>query len=158
MSETKAAPVLAVQENSAPPAIPARSRRWLNILSNPLWICLLVAILSRVWLIVHTNGVMAGDEAMVGLQAEHILRGERPVYYYAQPYMGSLEAYLMALSFVITGGPSVWAMRLQAIPMGMLMTYLAWRFAAALAESAGLSPRLKTIFMSIAALVAAFPP
>jgi hypothetical protein len=30
---------------------------------------------------VHTYGVMAGDELEVGLQAEHILRGERPVYY-----------------------------------------------------------------------------
>ena len=158
MSETKAAPVLAVKEVSAPPAVPARARSWLNILGSPLWICLLIAILSRVWLIMHTNGVMAGDEAMVALQAEHILHGERPVYYYAQPYMGSLEAYLAALSFLLTGGHTVWAMRLQAIPMGMLMTYLAWRFAAALAKSAGLSPRLKTAFVTIAALVAAFPP
>jgi hypothetical protein len=50
-----------------------------------------------------------------GLQAEHILRGELPVYYYAQPYMGSLEAYLAALIFLFTG-PAVWAMRLETIP------------------------------------------
>src|SRR5436305_5005067 len=105
----------------------------LKVLYSPLWLCFLLAILTRVWLIVHTQGVMAGDEMMVGLQAEHILRGDRPVYYYAQPYMGSLEAYFAALIFLFTG-PAVWAMRLETIPMSLLMVYLAWRFAAALAE------------------------
>ena len=129
----------------------------LKTLYSPLWLCFLLAIFSRVWLIVHTYGVMAGDEMMVGLQAEHILRGELPLYYYAQPYMGSLEAYLAALIFRFTG-PAVWAMRLETIPMSLLMVYLTWRFAAVLAETAHLSARLKTTFMTIAALVAAFPP
>src|SRR5579884_2684679 len=137
----------------------SRSSR-LKLLYSPvwlLWFCFLLAILTRVWLIVHTNGTMAGDEMMVGLQAEHILQGERPVYYYAQPYMGSLEAYLAAFIFLFTG-PAVWAMRLETIPMSLLMVYLAWRFAGSLAETAHLSNRLKTTFMTIAALVAAFPP
>ncbi len=71
--------------------------------------------------------------------------------------MGSLEAYLAALIFLFTG-PAVWAMRLETIPMSLLMVYLAWRFAAVLAETAHLSARLKTTFMTIAALLAAFPP
>src|SRR6266851_5575143 len=129
----------------------------LKALYSPLWLCFLLAILLRVWIIVHTHGVMAGDEMEVGLQAEHILRGELPVYYFGQPYMGSLEAYLAAFIFLFTG-PAVWAMRLETIPMSLLMVYLAWRFAAVLAETAHLSARLKTTFMTIAALVAAFPP
>jgi hypothetical protein len=124
---------------------------------SPLWLCFLVAILARLWLIAHTLGVMAGDEMMVGLQAEHILRGDRPIYYYGQAYMGSLEAYVVALIFRLTG-PAVWAMRLETIPVSLLMVYLTWRFAAALAEAAHLSARLKMMFMTIAALVAAFPP
>jgi len=146
-----------VSENLAPSTTASSWSGKLKVLYSPLWLCFLLAILSRVWLIVHTHGVMAGDEMMVGLQAEHILRGERPVYYYAQPYMGSLEAYLAAFIFLFTG-PAVWAMRLETIPMGLLMVYLAWRFAAVLAETAHLSARLKTTFMTIAALVAAFPP
>src|SRR5258708_5414913 len=114
-------------------------------------------MLSRVWIIVHTYGVMAGDELEVGLQAEHILRGELPLYYFGQAYLGSLDAYLAALIFRFTG-PAVWAMRLEMIPMSLLLVYLTWRFAAILAETAHLSARLKTIFMTIAALVAAFPP
>ena len=146
-----------VSENLAPSTTASSWSGKLKVLYSPLWLCFLLAILSRVWLIVHTHGVMAGDEMMVGLQAEHILRGERPVYYYAQPYMGSLEAYLAAFIFLFTG-PAVWAMRLETIPMSLLMVYLAWRFAAVLAETAHLSARLKTTFMTIAALVAAFPP
>src|SRR5260370_13590464 len=129
----------------------------LKAIYYPLWLCFLLAILSRVWLIVHTFGVMAGDELVVGLQAEHILRGQLPLYYYGQPYLGSLDAYLAALIFRFTG-PAVWAMRLETIPMGLLMVYLTWLFAAILADTAHLSARLKTTFMTIAALVAAFPP
>ena len=92
----------------------------LETLYSPLWLCFLLAILARLWLIVHTLGVMAGDEMMVGLQAEHILRGDHSVYYYGQAYMGSLEAYIVALIFRFTG-PAVWAMHLETIPMSLLM-------------------------------------
>src|SRR5260370_1085545 len=146
-----------VSENLAPSTTASSWSGKLKVLYSPLWLCFLLAILSRVWLIVHTHGVMAGGEMMGGLQTQHILRGEVPVYYFAQPYMGSLEAYLAALIFLFTG-PAVWAMRLETIPMSLLMVYLAWRFAAVLAETAHLSARLKTTFMTIAALVAAFPP
>ena len=37
------------------------------------------------------------DEAVVGLMAKHISEGrELPVFYYGQPYLGSLEAFLVA--------------------------------------------------------------
>ncbi|GAC1343944.1 MAG: hypothetical protein NVSMB27_04340 [Ktedonobacteraceae bacterium] len=147
----------AVSENLVPSTTASGGSGKLKMRYSPLWLCFLLAILSRLWLIVHTKGVMAGDEMMVGLQAEHILRGDRPLYYYGQPYMGSLEAYLAALIFRFTG-PAVWAMRLETIPMSLLMVYLTWRFAAVLAETAHLSARLKTTFMTTAALVAAFPP
>ncbi len=111
----------------------------LKAIYSPLWLCFLLAILSRVWIIVHTYGVMAGDELEVGLQAEHILRGELPLYYFGQPYLGSLDAYLAALIFRFTG-PAVWAMRLEMIPMSLLLVYLTWRFAAILAESGDRAP------------------
>ena len=138
------------------PTISSRSGK-LKAIYSPLWLCFLLAILSRVWIIVHTYGVMAGDELEVGLQAEHILRGEHPLYYFGQPYLGNLDAYVAALIFRFTG-PAVWAMRLEMIPLSLLLVYLTWRFAAILAETAHLSARLKTTFMTIAALVAAFPP
>src|SRR2546427_247871 len=80
----------------------------------PLWICLLLAVIIRVWLVARTHGVIDGDEVLVGVQAEHILRGELPIYFYGQPYMGSLEAYLVAILIAIAG-PSAWTLRGEPI-------------------------------------------
>jgi hypothetical protein len=131
--------------------------RWLRFLLSPLWICLLFALLIRVWLLVHTRGVIAGDEAMVGLQAEFILRGQHPVYYYGQPYMGSLEAYFAALLFTIAG-ISVWTLRAVSILLSVFLTFLTWRLAGAIADTTNLPAYAKRRFMIIAALVAALPP
>lgn len=43
------------------------------------------------------------DEAIVGLMARHILKGEFPIFYYGQYYMGTLEACLAALLFAFFG-------------------------------------------------------
>ena len=98
-----------------------------------LWICLLISLLVRIWLVIHTHGVIEGDEALVGIQAQHILQGERPVYFYAQPYMGSLEAYLMAILFAIAGS-SVWTMRAEPILLSLLLVWLTWGMASAVAK------------------------
>ena len=50
------------------------------------------------------------DEAVVGLMARHILQGARPVFYYGQAYMGSLDAWLVAGLYALFG-PSVIAIR-----------------------------------------------
>jgi 4-amino-4-deoxy-L-arabinose transferase-like glycosyltransferase len=41
------------------------------------------------------------DEAIVALMGRHILQGEIPIFFYGQAYMGSLDAFLVALSFLI---------------------------------------------------------
>ncbi len=43
------------------------------------------------------------DEAVVALMARHILRGARPVFYYGQAYMGSLDAWLVAAGYRLLG-------------------------------------------------------
>src|SRR6266516_7185081 len=132
-------------------------RSWYSILRSPLWLCLLVALLIRVWLVYHTHGVIDGDEAMVGIQAEHILRGEHPIYFYGQPYMGSLEAYLMALLFAIAG-PSVWMLRAEPILLSLGVVWLTWKLAGILADAAQLPPFARQMFKTVAALFAALPP
>src|SRR2546423_11708938 len=149
-----------MRESSEGPSLPMATpiqRRWLKVLRSPLWACLLLAVLTRVWLIAHTHGVLAGDEAIVGIQAEHILRGEHPIYYYSQPYMGSLQAYFIALIFLMTG-PTVWALRIEPLLISLIIVFLTRRFSAALAEAAQVSRRTKDLFVGIATLVAAFPP
>jgi hypothetical protein len=123
----------------------------------PLWLCLLLALIVRAWLVFHTRGVIDGDEAMVGIQAQHILRGELPVYYISQVYMGSLEAYLVALLFAITGS-SVWTLRAEPVLLSLLVVWLTWKLAGILADAAKLPPYAKRSFMIIATLFAALPP
>jgi hypothetical protein len=131
--------------------------RLLSLLHSPLWICLLLAFILRMWLIIRTHGVVDGDEALVGIQAEHILRGELPIYFLGQPYMGSLEAYFVALVFAIFG-PSAWALRTEPALLSLALVWLTWRLAAVLAGSAQLPPYARRLFMTIAALLAAIPP
>ena len=123
----------------------------------PLVVCLLIALIVRAFLTIHTQGFVDGDEALVGIQAEHILRGELPIYFYNQPYMGSLEAYIMAGIFAIVG-PSVWALRAEPILLSLVVVWLTWKLASVLADTARLPLQAKQWFMSIAALLAALPP
>jgi hypothetical protein len=70
-------------------------------------------------LILISNGwpVTNSDEATMGLQALHILmQGERPIFFYGQNYMGSLEAYVAAYFFWLLG-PSTFALRLGLLGM-----------------------------------------
>lgn len=59
------------------------------------------------WQVVPFNS----DEAVVALMARHILMGERPVFFYGQAYMGSLDAFLVAAGFFLFG-QQVWVIRL----------------------------------------------
>jgi 4-amino-4-deoxy-L-arabinose transferase-like glycosyltransferase len=43
------------------------------------------------------------DEAIVGLMARHILQGERPIFFYGQAYLGSLDAFLVASVMALMG-------------------------------------------------------
>ncbi len=63
------------------------------------------------------------DEAIVALMARHILQGERPVFFYGQAYMGSLDAFLVAGGFALFG-QQVWVIRLvqTLLYLGTLFT------------------------------------
>src|SRR5664279_1843929 len=83
------------------------------IKSNWFLAILLVVIASGWKAILQTAAVVPfnADEAIVALMARHILGGERPVFFYGQSYMGSLDAFLVAAGFLIFG-QQVWVIRL----------------------------------------------
>jgi 4-amino-4-deoxy-L-arabinose transferase-like glycosyltransferase len=73
---------------------------------------LAVAASLKVWLVAMGRVPFNADEAVVALMSRHILMaGERPVFFYGQAYMGSLDAYLVAAGFLIFG-QQVWVIRL----------------------------------------------
>ncbi len=63
------------------------------------------------------------DEAVVGLMARHILLGERPIFFYGQAYLGSLDAWLTAGAFALFG-ESLFVMRgvQAALYLGTILT------------------------------------
>jgi hypothetical protein len=134
-----------------------KQKRWYESEYLPLLLCLLIALIVRVWLIMHTGGVLDGDEALTGIQAEHILQGERPTYYYGQPYMGSLETYLIA-GLLAVFGSSVWALRAEPILISLVVVWATWKLAGALSQVAQLQPRDQLYFQAIAGIFAAIAP
>src|SRR5215218_7062510 len=62
----------------------------------------LLGLVLRLAIMFSPLGEIDADEAVVGLMARHIaFLGERPVFYYGQPYLGSLEAFSTAPLFVL---------------------------------------------------------
>jgi len=74
-------------------------------------IVLAVSAGIKFWLLHAVVVPFNSDEAIVALMARHILGGERPIFFYGQVYMGSLDAFLVALGFFLLG-QTVWVIRL----------------------------------------------
>ena len=72
-------------------------------LTRTYWLAMLavvlVAAVGRALLLAGGSPSFHSDEAIVGLMARHILAGEPPTFFYGQAYMGSLDAWLVALGF-----------------------------------------------------------
>jgi hypothetical protein len=64
---------------------------------------ILLGMALRLYLLWASQVLIEADEALVGLQAFGILRGERPIFYPGQVYGGSLESYLVAAVFQLLG-------------------------------------------------------
>src|SRR5260370_29549939 len=74
-----------------------------------------LAVLLRIVLTLQAWPQTNADEGTMGIMALHIAyRGERPIFFYGQDYMGVLEAYLAAAVFHIFGA-SVFTLRLVTI-------------------------------------------
>jgi hypothetical protein len=106
----------------------------------PMLIGLLVflAIATRLWAAAQWSANFDSDEAIIGLMARHILRGQVPTYYYGQNYLGSLDA-LLASVFLRWLGESPFALRIHHILLyGVFMilqavwVHRAWGWRAAL--------------------------
>ena len=78
-----------------------------------LWLLAMAVLAAALKFSLVTAGIVPfnADEAIVGLMARHILQGERPIFFYGQEYMGSLDTWLVAAGFRVLGH-SVWVIRL----------------------------------------------
>lgn len=96
----------------------------------PVWgwltIILLIAVAWKtIWLSVGAFPFNS-DEAITGLMARHILQGERPIFFYGQSYMGSLDAFLTAGLFTLLGESVLTIRILQVILYTCTIITTAW--------------------------------
>ncbi len=74
-----------------------------------------VAVLFRLLLIAQGWPGTNSDEGTMGLEAMHIaFRGEHPIFFYGQNYMGTLEAYIGSVLFRLFGA-SLFQLRLGLV-------------------------------------------
>ena len=88
---------------------------------NIAWVVgiIAVAVILRLALIAQSWPLLDSDEGTMGLMAMHIAyRGEFPIFFYAQAYMGATEAYLGAFFFHLFG-VSAFSLRL-----GLIVIYI----------------------------------
>ncbi|HLF02575.1 MAG TPA: glycosyltransferase family 39 protein [Anaerolineales bacterium] len=78
-----------------------RSTFWRD--NTGLWAALVVGLTLKAVLLALDVFPFNADEAVVALMARHILQGERPVFFYGQAYLGSADAWLIAVAFLIFG-------------------------------------------------------
>ena len=87
-------------QRAAPPRGRPRAVRVRDLVA--LGLLLLAALLCRLPALLNANGVHA-DAAIIGLQAEHIARGEWSWFIWGTNYQGSTDALLTAIGFALGG-------------------------------------------------------
>ena len=112
-----------------------------------------LALLGRTLLLASNAVSFHSDEAVVALMARHILQGERPVFFYGQAYMGSLDAWLVAVGFALFG-ESVASIRIVQSALYLLVVasgyWVAWRLSGkvVVAVVAGLTLAVPTVLLA----------
>ena len=92
------------------------------------------------------------DEALTGLMSLAILRGVPQVFYWGQPYLGAVDAYLAAAAFHVFG-PSTFALRLGTAWVSVFWVWAGWRIGRRIAGErwgllAGLQLAVPPIFLT----------
>ena len=116
--------------------------------SWPLVAILAGALALRAALLAYDVVPFDADEAIVALMARHILQGDRPLFFYGQHYMGSLDAYLISGVFAVAG-ESVLAVRFVQTVLFVATVLTSYAAVARFADR-------RTAW--IVALMLAFPP
>jgi hypothetical protein len=92
-----------------------------------LWLSALVLGVGLRAVYLLTPG-LDSDMAIVGLMARHILDGEFPVFFWGQPFAGTIESYLAAALFAVIG-PSRFALALSPFLVSLAFLLVTERLA-----------------------------
>src|SRR5437870_4570412 len=82
---------------------------------------LLLALALRLFLLIKADWMTDYDESAIGLMAFGIARGEHPIFFAGQPYMGALDAYFAAALFSVFGSDRT---VLKLVPLAEAMLWV----------------------------------
>lgn len=94
----------------------------------PLLGILAAAVLVRALIYFRVENVLHAEEAIQGLMARHILKGELQLFTYGLPYLGTLQAHWIALCTLVGGSSTAvlkWAAALDSLLLVMANYLLA---------------------------------
>ena len=74
----------------------------------------------RLFLAASSWPLLNSDEGTMGIMALHMQQGERPIFFYGQAYMGTLQAYAAAVLFAFFGAT------LFSLRLGIILFYAAF--------------------------------
>ncbi|HEX6110153.1 MAG TPA: hypothetical protein VFZ02_12140, partial [Ktedonobacteraceae bacterium] len=89
----------------------------LKISTYGIWACIIIALATLLRIVLTAQGWphSNADIDTTGIMAMHIAsKGEHPIFFYGQHYMGTLEAYL-GVAFFRLFGISVFSLRLGTV-------------------------------------------
>jgi hypothetical protein len=121
--------------------IPAAHRSIVRRVKRLVWFLVILAVLFRLGFFAFALKTVpfSSDEAWPGLMAMHILKGEFPVVYWGQSYMGTQESFFQAGTIALCG-PTVFAVRIYALLMCFLFLLASWQLARRIGgDSAGVT-------------------
>lgn len=115
-----------------------------------LGLILLAGAALRLYILFKSHFIGDGDEALTGVMAIDILKGELPAFTYGQPYMAATEAYFTALVYLFTGVQS-WGMKVAPFLASLAIIWLNYWLACRFLDSrlAGLYAAALTAFPSV---------
>lgn len=88
-------------------------------------VCLAVLFRIAFYLFGLAKLPLSSDEAWPALMAMHILKGEFPVVYWGQTYMGTQESYIAA-PLIYLFGPATWVVRLYPLLFSFLFVFISY--------------------------------
>lgn len=110
--------------------LPPRRRSIVPRVKRLIWLLVILAALFRLGFFGFALQTVpfSSDEAWPGLMAMHILKGEFPIVYWGQSYMGTQESFFQAGTIALFG-PTVFAVRIYALLMCFLFLLASWQLA-----------------------------
>jgi hypothetical protein len=95
-----------------------------------VWLLVVLAVLFRLGFFGFALKTvpLSSDEAWPGLMAMHMLKGEFPIVYWGQSYMGTQESIFQAGTIALLG-PTLFAVRVYVLLMGLLFLLASWQLA-----------------------------